>query len=86
MTGDYDYRSALIGVTVRKVNGKFFIADCEEPEYALTKRQLFLALKRICGTEAEEVAFMLLDAKENPSYSEFHFGVNGLYIYGKQSL
>jgi hypothetical protein len=81
---DYNHRQLLADVKVTKAGpNKYYIEGAEEKESVLTKRQLYYVLHHLIGTEVEEVAFMLLDMKENPKATVGFFGINGTYLFSK---
>lgn len=80
----YNFRDAMVGLSVRKIGRLFYVEGVEESkEDGLTKRQLYILLHKLIGTHAEEIAFMLLEFKDNPEFSQAFFGINGFFLYAK---
>lgn len=81
---DYNYRDAMTCATVRKIGRLYYIEGLEDSkDDGMNKRQLFILMHKLFGTEAEEIAFFLLELKENPEFTQGFFGVNGYFLFAK---
>ncbi len=69
-------------LTVKKLSDTKWIVNDYEDE-PLNKYQLLKFLVHAVDVSVEDVAFMLLDIRENPSYTKSHFGIFGTYLYSE---
>ena len=65
---------------IKRKGNHFFISPVEDE--ALSRRLLNLILYK-SGISIEELAFMHEVFKQNPTYTEAHFGVNGYFLFAK---
>lgn len=81
---DYNIRQMLADIKIVKMSSNRFALDgIEDKEFWLNKRELYIMLHNLCGTEPEEIAFMLWDIKEDPKIKYSYFGMNGTYLFSK---
>lgn len=69
-------------LVVKKLEGRQWCVEGIE-DLPMSTFQMHVLIIKVLKIGVEEVAFMDLEFKENPSFTHAYFGINGTFMYCK---